>query len=136
MSDYGYCPDCGEPGIKRFKLLGMTKCLKGHLAHDAEFNPSAPQRVREQLVESYFVQRVNTTGGTTRKVKWLGHDGAPDRLAGWPNGRHGVVELKRPRGLAEPHQLREHSKLRAIGLRVDILENKAEVDAYIAEMTG
>lgn len=88
----------------------------------------------ESFVESYLVDRVQATGGVVRKVQFIGRRGAPDRLCGWPNGRHGLVELKRPKGKPEPHQQREHERLRAIGFRVDVLDTRAAVDAYVEGM--
>lgn len=136
MSDYGYCPSCGEPGVHRARG-GLVTCMGGHRFSEVDFVDRAAARtpVREQLVESYFVQRVKETGGTVRKVRWDGHPGAPDRLVGWP-GRHALVELKRPDGEPEPHQRREHDRLRAIGFRVDVIDTKEKVDAFVREMTG
>lgn len=89
----------------------------------------------EETVETYFKRRVEETGGEVRKVVFQGRRGAPDRLAGWPNGRHGLVELKRPRGTPEPHQLREHVRLRSIGLPVDVVDTKQAVDMYVERMS-
>lgn len=90
----------------------------------------------EETVEQYLRKRVNATDGEIRKVTWPGHRGAPDRLVGWPgNGRNALVELKRPKGRAEAHQLREHAKLKAIGLAVVILDSREAVDNFIAWMT-
>lgn len=137
MSDLGYCPECSAPGVVRFVLLGQVKCLNGH-RHDAEkFNPPVPPRPRESTIEDYFKRAVRESGGETRKVKWPGVDGAPDRMAGWQfRGRNAFVELKRPGGVAEAHQLREHRKLRAMGFRVDVLDTKEAIDAWVAEMTA
>lgn len=132
MSDLGYCPDCNAPGVGRRR--GTVYCLNGHgHASDAFVHRATAPRVKEQLVESYLVQRVKETGGTVRKVRWDGHPGAPDRLCGWP-GRHGLVEVKRPHGKAEAHQAREHDKLRVIGFRVDVIDTKEGVDAYVETM--
>jgi hypothetical protein len=92
--------------------------------------------VIEAAVESYFKKRVKATGGEERKVVFPGRKGAPDRLCGWPNGRHGFVELKRPKGKAEAHQAREHERLRAMGFRVDVIDTRDLVDAYVASMRG
>ena len=89
----------------------------------------------ERAIEDYLVRRDGETGGEVRKVVWPGRRGAPDRLAGWPNGQHGLVELKRPGGSVEAHQRREHTRLRRIGFRVDVIDALGAVDAYIEEMT-
>lgn len=88
----------------------------------------------EAVVERYFKKRVRETGGEERKVVFPGRKGAPDRLCGWPNGRHGFVELKRPKGKAEAHQAREHERLRSMGFPVDLLDTREAVDLYVNEM--
>ena len=90
----------------------------------------------ELTVESYLGERVAATGGVVRKIAWPGRRGAPDRLCGWPNGRHGLVEVKRPGGKPEAHQLREHNRLRAIGLPVEVIDTIEGVDAYVARMAA
>jgi hypothetical protein len=88
--------------------------------------------VIEAAVESYFKRRVRETGGEERKVVFPGRKGAPDRLCGWPNGRHAFVELKRPKGKAEKHQEREHRRLASIGFDVWLIDTREMVDAFIA----
>lgn len=89
--------------------------------------------------EAYFNERVEATGGETRKVKWLGRRGAPDRLVGWKgHGRYAFVELKHPDqpwGLQD-HQEREISRMRSWGLHVEVLCGRAEIDRFIIQMTG
>jgi hypothetical protein len=136
VSDLGYCPECGDPGVRQVRLHGDTKCLRGHIYPSERFNPPTHRAPKEALIEDYFVGAVTRSGGMTRKVKWLGVDGAPDRMAGWPNGRNGFVELKRPKGVAEAHQAREHRRMREIGFRVDVLDTKAAIDLWVSEMAG
>jgi hypothetical protein len=93
---------------------------------------------KEELNEEYLKRRVKETGGETRKVKWVQHRGAPDRLCGWPNGRHAYVEVKedsQPWGL-QPHQAREHQKMLRWGMQVTVLGNKAAIDSFIKVMTA
>lgn len=100
-------------------------------------NPFAPSPPTElDLVEKYLIRRVGETGGMIRKVKWPEHRGAPDRLCGWPvTRRSAYVECKRPSGMLEPHQLREHNRLRAIGIDVRVIDTREKVDAFVEEMT-
>jgi uncharacterized protein YegP (UPF0339 family) len=57
--------------------------------------------LRESKVEAHLKKLVKETGGVVRKVRWLGHRGAPDRWVGWPSTeRTAWVELKKP---ATPH---------------------------------
>jgi hypothetical protein len=91
-------------------------------------------RIKEESNETYLKRRMKETGGETRKVKWVGRRGAPDRLVGWKTlGRYAFVELKeesQPWGLQD-HQRREIEWMKACGLRVAILSNKAEIDQFI-----
>jgi hypothetical protein len=93
--------------------------------------------LRERNVESHLRKAVTDTGGLCRKVQWIGRVGAPDRLCAWPTTkRSGFVELKRPAKGAEAHQAREHARLRACGIRVDVLDTIEKVDVYVKEMSG
>ena len=104
--------------------------------------------MRESEIESYLVKKVKEVGGECRKVKWLGRNGAPDRLvmlprsetAIWNNWNNTIwVELK-AEGLAAlfphtPHerqQHREHERMRAMGQRVVVLDTFAAIDELLA----
>lgn len=106
--------------------------------------------MRESDIEKYLVHCVKRIGGEVRKVKWIGHDGAPDRVvmirseepslvdAGFP---HTLiwVELKRP-GLAatfpkdahERKQYREHERMRKMGQRVEVIDSFEGVDRLLS----
>ena len=97
--------------------------------------------MRESEIEQYLVTKVREKGGEVRKVKWIGRNGAPDRLVmlkGIHN--HAVwVELK-AEGLAglfphTPHerqQHREHERMRAMGQRVVVLDSYTGIDELLA----
>ncbi|MFL6728075.1 MAG: hypothetical protein ACJ8FS_16405 [Sphingomicrobium sp.] len=88
--------------------------------------------IREESNEAYLKRRVKESGGETRKVKWVGRRGAPDRLCAWP-GRAMFVEVKeasQPWGLRD-HQAREHERMRSWGLTVVVLSTRAEIDEFI-----
>jgi hypothetical protein len=96
--------------------------------------------VRESKIEEYLVLRVKSMGGEVRKVKWIGHRGAPDRLVmlpPWepsPGNQYDKtvwVELKATGEKPEPHQLREHKRMRKMGQRVEIVDSLAGVDALL-----
>lgn len=111
--------------------------------------------MRESIIEKYLVLRVKSMGGQVRKVKWLGHRGAPDRLVMLPkkvtpswtsdtpvNGRYWGhahttpaqtiwVELKATGEKPEPHQVREHERMRAMDQRVEIVDSIEGVDALL-----
>ena len=89
--------------------------------------------MREREVEAYLVREVKKVGGFTRKVQFIGHRGAPDRLVCIPHDRiHFLVELKRPKGgILESHQVREHKRLQESGFRVYIAYTKEAVDLVL-----
>ena len=96
--------------------------------------------MRESTVEKHLVKRVKALGGECRKVQWIGRRGAPDRIVmlpgktrfsvNWP-GKTVWVELKRPGEVAEPHQAREHERMRKMGQQVVVLDSIEAVDKFI-----
>lgn len=100
--------------------------------------------MRESTVEKHLRTKATAAGALVRKMVWSGHRGAPDRLVIWrsiADPRLGeppeidFVELKRPGGKLEDHQVREHEKLRSMGCAVYTLDSIEAVDRYIAERT-
>lgn len=93
--------------------------------------------MKEANDEAYFNRRVKESGGEVRKANWIGRRGAPDRLAGWPNGRHAYVELKHPDqdwGLQD-YQARQIARMRSWGMEVYVIEGRPAIDAFIETMT-
>ena len=97
--------------------------------------------MREADIEKHLVGCVKERGGEVRKVQWLGRRGAPDRLVMLPLcGRLGPystltgfwVELKAPGKKAEPHQLREHERMRRMGQCVVVIDSLEAVDELLA----
>jgi hypothetical protein len=94
--------------------------------------------MRERDIERHLVQRAKALGGEVRKVQWIGRRGAPDRLLMLPDPGSGTsnnswwVELKAPGLKAEPHQLREHERMRALGQRVVVIDSIEAVEALLA----
>lgn len=106
---------------------------------------------RERDIENYLVERVKALGGEVRKVKWIGRNGAPDRLVmlprreahpglcaalGAPEGTYHLpaaiwVELKATGKKPEPHQLREHERMRRMGQRVEVIDSLEGVEALL-----
>lgn len=93
--------------------------------------------MRESIIEKYLVLRVKSMGGEVRKVKWIGHRGAPDRLVMLTpkpfTGQSATtwVELKATGEKPEPHQVREHERMRKMGQRVEIVDSIEGVDALL-----
>lgn len=70
-------------------------------------------------------------GGEVRKVRWVGRRGAPDRLVMLPARACIWVELKAPGKEPDPHQLREHARMRAMGQRVEVIDSLAGVEEVL-----
>jgi hypothetical protein len=87
--------------------------------------------MRESTIEQYLVEQVKALGGEVRKVKWIGRNGAPDRIAMLP-GKTLWVELKAPGEKCRPHQIREHERMRSMGQRVEVVDSLDRVDEVLA----
>ena len=100
--------------------------------------------MRERDIEAHLVRRVKELGGEVRKVQWIGRRGAPDRLVMLPartvrvpGGRIEYedetvwVELKAPGAEPEPHQLREHERMRKLGQRVVVIDSIEGVEELL-----
>lgn len=102
--------------------------------------------MRESQIEAYLVKRVKALGGEVRKVKWIGRRGAPDRLVMLPTRMDPPalrcpktllaatiwVELKATGVEPEPHQVREHARMRRMGQRVVVIDSLQGVDEVLA----
>jgi hypothetical protein len=107
--------------------------------------------MRESTIEKYLVKRVKELGGEVRKVMWLGRRGAPDRLVMLPGRPIDFqvtvaavmrtyttpaltvwVELKAPGKVAEPHQAREHARMRKMGQWVVVIDSLEGVDRLLS----
>lgn len=86
----------------------------------------------ERDIEGHLVRRVEAIGGEIRKVKWIERTGAPDRLVMYKGAT--FVELKRPGKDLEPHQFREHTRMRKHGLKTLMLNSFEGVDNFIGEL--
>ena len=91
--------------------------------------------MKESVVEAYLVKQVRRAKGEIRKVKFVGHDGAPDRMVMLPHNHLLApivwVELKSATGALRPAQVREHDRMRACGQMVYVIRTKLEVDAML-----
>lgn len=91
--------------------------------------------MKESVVEAYLARQVRRAKGEIRKVKFVGHDGAPDRMVMLPNDHLLApivwVELKSPTGRLRPAQIREHDRMRRLGQLVYVIRTKLEVDSML-----
>lgn len=86
--------------------------------------------MREKIIEAHLVKRVQSLGGEVRKASWIGRRGAPDRCV-MLDGRTIWVELKAPGEKPEPHQAREHERMRKMGQEVVVIDSIEGVEALL-----
>lgn len=88
--------------------------------------------MRERDIEAHLAKRVKQLGGEVRKVQWIGHRGAPDRLVMLPGRRAVWVELKAPGEKPQAHQIREHNRMRRLGELVEVIDTIEGVEELLA----
>ncbi|EAW4195727.1 VRR-NUC domain-containing protein [Salmonella enterica] len=103
----------------------------------------------EGLVQEYGRKRLTAKGCLVRKIGYEGRRGCPDHLVlvpertiTWrdiPQGRspaqivfieYKATEDTRP----EEHQLREHTRMRAVGADVRVIGSKRQIDELVKEL--
>lgn len=84
--------------------------------------------MRERDIERYLSQEVLAKGGIAYKFVSPQRRGVPDRVVLFPGGWLIWVELKAPGKTPEPHQLREHERMRKMGQRVAVIDSFEGVD--------
>ena len=108
-----------------------------------EVSTFKPKPIRESQIEKYLVEQVKAKGGMCRKVKFINHNGAPDRVLFFPPYTDGVyartipafwVELKAPGKKPTTQQLREHERMRGMGQQVEVIDSFEGVDRLLQEM--
>lgn len=98
--------------------------------------PSSQKSTREREVEALLVCRVQAAGGQAYKFTSPGRRGVPDRLVLLPGRAPEFVELKRKGQKAQPHQEREHERIRAAGAVVHIIDDEAGIDRLLEDRHG
>lgn len=91
--------------------------------------------MKENQLERYLVAKVKIKGGETRKVQWVGHRGAPDRVCFFPRGKTAWVELKTKTGIVSTIQQHEHAQLAKLGHTVHIMRTVGDIDKLVKEYT-
>jgi hypothetical protein len=85
----------------------------------------------EGRIENYLKFCVKKAGGKFRKLKWLGRNGAPDRMIWWEGPRMAFIEVKRPGEGPTRAQRREHDRLRVDGFHVFTVNDCASVEQVV-----
>lgn len=109
-----------------------------------KFLPDAPpaEPTRESQIEARLVKRVKELGGEVRKVRWIGRNGAPDRIVmlpprhdeywgTWDDSETIWVELKAPGRKPTAAQFREHERMRKMGQRVEVVDSFERIEEIL-----
>lgn len=79
----------------------------------------------EILVEMSVCGRAELDGWLIRKCNWIGRRGAPDRLFA-KSGRLLFIEFKALGKTLEPHQEREITRMKSVGIEVHVVDSITE----------
>ncbi len=90
--------------------------------------------MRESDIEAALRGGVAMFGGIAYKFVSPGRVGVPDRIVVMPSGVTVFVELKAPGKKPEPHQEREHERLRKLGHRVYVIDSLEGVKQLLEEL--
>ena len=88
--------------------------------------------MRERDIESHLVDLAERYGWLVRKIRYIGRNGAPDRMLIDPDGNVTFVELKAPGKRAKPLQHHEHIRLTTYGQRVVTIDSIKGVEELFA----
>ena len=89
---------------------------------------------RESTVEKYLVRKVKLYGGMAIKLNPIGMIGLPDRLILMPGAKIMFAEVKRPGEKPRAIQIQIHNRLRNLGFRVEVVDNKEQIKEILEEM--
>lgn len=100
----------------------------------------------EGKIQAYCMAELKKRGCLVRKISYEGRRGCPDLLVLIP-GRNGktiwaplpaktlFLEIKKDEQTnPDPHQVREHARMVAVGADVRVIGSKAQVDLLISEL--
>ena len=86
--------------------------------------------MREKSIESQLKKEVKLRGGLCEKWN-SGTSGWPDRIVILPDGKVGMVEVKAPGKTPRPLQVKRHRQLRALGIKVFVLDNPEQIGGIL-----
>jgi hypothetical protein len=88
----------------------------------------------EGRIQAYAMVEFKKLGGLVRKIRYEGRNGCPDLLVILPGGLVVFVEVKKDeRTGPDPHQVREHKRMRQRGAIVRTIGSKEQVNELVAE---
>jgi hypothetical protein len=86
----------------------------------------------ERKVEAHLVKLAKQRGFLCRKLRWIGRNGAPDRVLFTPKGLVIWVEVKAPGKRPSRLQEAEHTRLRMFNQLVYVVDSEAAVEELFA----
>ena len=86
-------------------------------------------RILERDIEAYFVKCLKDINVMTRKTKWIGYDGCPDRFVLACGGIW--VELKAPGKKPRANQIAAMAQLSLAGAQVCLIDSYEGVDELV-----
>lgn len=78
--------------------------------------------MQERAIETAAIKYAKSNGWLTRKLQWIGRNGAPDRLFA-KGGRIVFIELKQKGKKATVQQALEHERMISAGLEVYVCDS-------------
>lgn len=104
-------------------------------------------KTSEGKIQGYGNTQLKARGCLVRKIAYEGRRGAPDTMVGVPyRGMHRktgatldpcviFIEYKKDEDTPpDDHQIREHERMRAVGMDVRVIGSKRQVDELIKEL--
>lgn len=87
----------------------------------------------EGRVQAYAMAELKRIGGLVRKIRYEGRNGCPDLLVLLPGGVVLFIEMKKAANLGpDPHQAREHKRMRRRGALVFTIGSVEQVNELVA----
>ncbi len=82
----------------------------------------------ERDIKKYFLQEMHRIGALAEKFASNILRGPPDWLVTFESMY--LTELKQPGGVLAPHQVRDHKRRAALGVKVWVIDSKEKVDLF------
>ena len=99
-----------------------------------DLHPRKENFMKEKKIEQNLALMVKRRGGICPKFVSPGYDGMPDRIVLMQNGRMAFVEVKAPCKAPRPLQVQRHKLLRALGLKVYVLDDEKQIGGILDEI--
>lgn len=85
----------------------------------------------KKTIEQELVNQVKKRGGICPKWVSPSFAGVPDRLVFLPDGKFGMVEVKRPKGKPRVLQMSRHKLLNKLGFTVYVLDSLEQIGGIL-----